>query len=486
MSTLVLSPMLIAPLAGLLLLAGEWTLRGSNRTAAKVLIGIGLTLIAVCTLALAAVSFSDRLLGPAADEILPGIYLFTAIYLGVCLILLNRRLMNGPRHNSQGEMSYGINGIAIAVVLCPLAFMSGYLLIIPLTILSGFLLAVRWRQLRRSGLLSLLSGVANVERPFRDVFKVGGQRRGWRQRMNNFAYSLDSGLPLADAGEIANVLDPQSVAIIRAAELTDAVERELPRIAHSADRRSRGLLQDNVFTSTTVYLQWLTIITLLIIGFVMIFIIPKFKVIFEDFGFELPGPTTGMIAAADSFTNNAPLWITGFALWIAAILACVYVSLCGTSRLPQWILELGPKRWTSPTVLRVVAVFIESSCSLTKPLAEMSNAATTSFWRHRWKRLSEVAAIDGEIANVLLETGDVAERQVAGLHAAARIGPNAHVSMAAVMRSIADSIELQSSKRFTTCASWLTLGLFFVITLATLWIAVSVFACLISVINGLS
>lgn len=119
--------------------------------------------------------------------------------------------------------------------------------------------------------------------------------------------------------------------------------------------------QQNTFSM--MYLATVFNIIVLQTGFLMIFIIPKIKVIFMDFGVELPGPTTLFIGLADSF---ARYWYIGF-------LVMLILTIDGCRRFFQrrqcGVATYGFYHWINPQIysvdlLRLLAV----SASEGKPL----------------------------------------------------------------------------------------------------------------------
>lgn len=125
-------------------------------------------------------------------------------------------------------------------------------------------------------------------------------------------------------------------------------------------------LQDQV--SSVLYF-WVVILTLIdIVAFIMYWIIPKFKKIFDDFGTELPTITTRMIHFSDLFVNY----------WYLC-LPSIMVMMVGLSIVNQFpFIKVFPwlRLWTSriwprvclPDLLRSLAVAIEARVPLEEAL----------------------------------------------------------------------------------------------------------------------
>lgn len=74
----------------------------------------------------------------------------------------------------------------------------------------------------------------------------------------------------------------------------------------AARRQTREMVEDTLSANAQATLMYPTVILTtctLVVGFVMYYIIPKFKKIFDDFGTELPEMTIMLINASDAFVN---------------------------------------------------------------------------------------------------------------------------------------------------------------------------------------
>jgi type IV pilus assembly protein PilC len=104
------------------------------------------------------------------------------------------------------------------------------------------------------------------------------------------------------------------VNMVKAGEAGGALEVILQRLAEFMERAES--LKRKVKGAMIYPCAVITVATL-IVGFIMYYIIPKFKKIFEDFGTELPGMTVMLIGFSDAVVNY---WYLGpaipFATWL--------------------------------------------------------------------------------------------------------------------------------------------------------------------------
>lgn len=112
---------------------------------------------------------------------------------------------------------------------------------------------------------------------------------------------IESGSTLSEAmAKQPKAFDNLYVNMVKAGEAGGALEVILQRLAEFKERAQS--LQRKV-QGAMIYPAAVITVATLIVGFIMYYIIPKFKKIFEDFGTELPGITKLLIACSDSVVN---------------------------------------------------------------------------------------------------------------------------------------------------------------------------------------
>ncbi|HET6424364.1 MAG TPA: type II secretion system F family protein [Planctomycetaceae bacterium] len=126
---------------------------------------------------------------------------------------------------------------------------------------------------------------------------------------------IESGSTLSEAmAKQPKAFDNLYVNMVKAGEAGGALEVILQRLAEFKERAQS--LKRKVQGAMIYPCAVITVATL-IVGFIMYYIIPKFKKIFEDFGTELPAITKVLINTSDAVVNY---WYLGpvipLALWI--------------------------------------------------------------------------------------------------------------------------------------------------------------------------
>ena len=126
---------------------------------------------------------------------------------------------------------------------------------------------------------------------------------------------VESGSTLSEAmSKQPKAFDNLYVNMVKAGEAGGALEVILQRLAEFKERAES--LKRKVKGAMIYPCAVITVATL-IVGFIMYYIIPKFKKIFDDFGTELPGMTVALINISDIVVHY---WYLGpalpFALWL--------------------------------------------------------------------------------------------------------------------------------------------------------------------------
>ena len=126
---------------------------------------------------------------------------------------------------------------------------------------------------------------------------------------------VESGSTLSEAmAKQPKAFDNLYVNMVKAGEAGGALEVILQRLAEFKERAES--LKRKVKGAMIYPCAVITVATL-IVGFIMYYIIPKFKKIFDDFGTELPGMTVLLISISNAVVNY---WYLGpaipFALWL--------------------------------------------------------------------------------------------------------------------------------------------------------------------------
>ena len=116
-------------------------------------------------------------------------------------------------------------------------------------------------------------------------------------------YELNSAHAVFIGGQTVHkpkAFDDLYVNMVKAGEAGGALEVILQRLAEFKEKSQS--LQRKV-KGAMIYPVAVILVATAIVGFIMVYIIPKFKKIFEDFGIELPSITTALIDTSDFILN---------------------------------------------------------------------------------------------------------------------------------------------------------------------------------------
>lgn len=185
----------------------------------------------------------------------------------------------------------------------------------PISLQERFLLwpGLRWwgernRFAAQGGLLWVLAIATEKSQPLLPVIETFAEEAQgvWRMRMHRLLHFMNQGLSLPDAlQEVPGILPEEAIVEIRIGWLTGLPAEALKQSALKYARSQQGVgITARRFLT---YVELLVIILFLLVGFVMYYIVPKFKKIFDDFGTELPASTQLVIRAAD-FACPFAIW----------------------------------------------------------------------------------------------------------------------------------------------------------------------------------
>ena len=231
---------------------------------------------------------------------------------------------------------------------------------------------IRWwgernRFATQGGLLWVLAIATEKSQPLIPVIEsFAEEAQGvWRLRMNRLLQNMNRGMALPDAlQEVPGILPKEAIVEIRIGWLTGLPADALKRCALSYARSQQGIgITAKRFLT---YIQTLAVILFLLVGFVMYYIIPKFKKIFDDFGLELPAATQMVIRAAD---YCYPIAVWGGLLLLVAKL--VLRLLSNGSEDKFWAFLFWP-RFGIPDLLFNLRLAVVARESLLSVISELS------------------------------------------------------------------------------------------------------------------
>ena len=265
-----------------------------------------------------------------------------------------------------------------------------------------------------------------------------------------FADALDTGATLETALKRAHIRLP--IAARLAIDIGGDHDGGLSRSLLSAAKQEAdvsGLFAKLVDRS--LYLLLTLAVLVQIITFVCIFIVPTFRMIFEDFDVDLPPVTEYMITAANYVASFSPIIMT-LLVFLGMYVAYQFLRWAGL-RLPR--LHGMPGAWTrkvyGPTVLRSIAQAVEMEIPMQERLGSIAEHFSV---RHVRRRVDKVAAVlkqGGCWIEELRRQRIVSRNDAALMKSAQELG-----NLPWAINEIADRQTRHLNHRITTLIEWLS------------------------------
>jgi type II secretory pathway component PulF len=188
----------------------------------------------------------------------------------------------------------------------------------------------------------------------------------WSDKISQLRLLIEQGQTLSEALSSATGLVPDATLLaIRVGEQTGTLRQVLAEEARRIMNQSASSSPAYPMISTT--LAWMLTVGMLVLSiatFIMIFIIPKYKKIFSDFGTDLPAMTETLISASDWGATYWPLTILPTMSCLLA--AGVYMVWANLQQLTSGRIvcsEHFPRFWT-PATLRLLSITVAAGESI--------------------------------------------------------------------------------------------------------------------------
>lgn len=222
----------------------------------------------------------------------------------------------------------------------------------------------------------------------------------------------------------------------------------LPAVLRAfAVRHARsGPVGDNALSGISLaYPVGLLLFVLFVLNGLMYYIVPKFKKIFEDFGFELPDVTKRIIEVSDVL-NGFPflyLLIVGPPLAVGGWAVRAYTR--GWGEQDVWLVGRWFRRLDVPEVLRNLAAAVEAEHRPDDVLLLLSREHRRRAMRTALESACEKYRKGDDCWQALRGVGLLRAREVAALRSAERVG-----NLPWVLRQLAETIERRLANRWLT------------------------------------
>lgn len=377
-----------------------------------------------------------------------------------------------------------LRGTAIFLMVWGVIFWS-WLFVVP----GGLWLLVVWTTLaarNRAGeltsvwTLAIASQSGQLQGPqiWQHMSRVQGPSQ---RRLKRLALVLGDGEPLDLAFQRCRILPRNCSMEVQAALDADRLSEALHAAAKRETRRfAQGPEVTEAFSIS--YFALIINVIIFIVGFLMYYIIPKFKKIFEDFGTELPHLTILLIRISDGFVNYWYLFfpfllpLSFFAVW-----ADMQARFYGWRSIFEQFLGSYWPRLRSPDVLRGLAWGIRGGRPLAESFAAMTLGQATLTTRHRLRHVAEQVRQGEDAWDVLAEHGWVNAAEREALQRAQAVG-----NLPWVLEALADAEEQRWERRMAYRLQFLRPAFIITLGLIVAFIAIAFFMPLVKLLNDLS
>jgi type IV pilus assembly protein PilC len=355
---------------------------------------------------------------------------------------------------------------------------------------GGYLQAVlfllnRPEPIRQSSLLMVLaSGMGDSAALLSGLqAMVAESSPPWSNRIRHLQSLLEQGQQLSEAlTSVTGLLPEQSMIAIRIGEETGSLRQVLTDEAHRLMRSSES--QNPVRVTLPAIIMWAlgvgTVVTFLL-SFMMIFIVPKMKKIFDDFGTDLPNVTESLIGVSDWFLSYwyvlaLPLvTVVGYGGWFTVKALLTRLS---TGHIPGS--SLLPRLWT-PLILRMLSITVATQRSVEAGMHCMLKEFRPGRAQQKLSAAKMRTAAGYDCWESLQMNGFLKEREVAFLAAANR---TQHLDWALI--HLARAIERRRDRWAQRLLSILHPIVVLSVGFAVLFVVVAMFLPLVKLINDLS
>jgi type IV pilus assembly protein PilC len=217
---------------------------------------------------------------------------------------------------------------------------------------------------------------------------------------------VESGIPLSEAlSKHPKCFDRLYVNMVKAGEAGGMLEVILKRLA---DFKEKSQSLKRRIIATMVYPCVIILVAVLIVGFIMIYIIPKCKKIFADFGMKLPWLTETLIQVSDwvaTYWYVIPLFPLGW--WL--LLKLIRLSRVGTYALDRlWLWTPIAGRIIEKTVvartMRTLGTLVASGVPILEALSFTRETCNNAVFERMYQRVYESIREGETLARPLRES----------------------------------------------------------------------------------
>ena len=217
---------------------------------------------------------------------------------------------------------------------------------------------------------------------------------------------VESGMTLSEAmGKHPRCFDRLYVNMVKAGEAGGALEIILQRLA---EFKEKALSLKRKIIGAMVYPVVVIAIAVIILSFIMIFIIPKFKKMFDEFGLQLPQMTKMLIDVSTwmkDYWYVIPLFPLGFYLLIKLIRLFRFGNYA-LDMITLWIPVVGKlvEKTIVARTMRTLGTLVSSGVPILEALSIVKETANNAVFERMFQRVLESIREGETIADPLRES----------------------------------------------------------------------------------
>jgi type II secretory pathway component PulF len=310
------------------------------------------------------------------------------------------------------------------------------------TLVIALMIAIRYREMERRALVSLLATAVQKGIPLPAAVRAFADERydGLGRRARNLGVSLEQAARLDVALQSSGIALPcDALVAVRTGSDRGALGPLLEGAAKQAARLDAPI---HAAVGRTIYLAMFIVIASVVTFFVALRIVPAYIKIFQDFRTPLPPATSALV----KFFVGA-----GQVPFVAIASAILFIFLAYTlaryTGLTHWeppILRRFTRPLDSATMLRTLAQAVEANLPMDKCVASLARHYPKRYLRSRLRYASSQIDDGANWCDALVRSGLLGKTEAAVITSAERLG-----NLAWALREMADRLERRFTNRLT-------------------------------------
>ncbi|MEZ5940428.1 MAG: type II secretion system F family protein [Planctomycetaceae bacterium] len=240
-------------------------------------------------------------------------------------------------------------------------------------------------------------------------------------RLERMSSDLSSGMPLTNSlMNNPGLLSSEHVAVIAIAEKAGNLSTVLPQHAGRHSQRLDAQLSSESTYSIVLYCWCVMMLSLVLSSFLMIFIVPQYKDIFEGFGCQLPAITERLIDFGDVLYHYWAILLPLLAL-PTVFLFLLQRFASGNHRNLRWLLKWIP-RLETPHLLTQLSYSVENGTEIGPQIQAIIDIERVPALRRRLERLRDLADSGVPVHEAMRQEGFINERECESLESSCQLG----------------------------------------------------------------